>query len=102
MPAVLTDSEARSLATRVVKDTKSARVKFGRTNGEPVLHVIVPAESARNEYGDADPTVASFTVKNASEWEECPLNQRHARNRDFAAHQPTEALMASNGKKKSR
>jgi hypothetical protein len=92
----LTDKSARELATQVVKDNRAARVKFGRTNGAPRLHVMVPPESAP----ECDPTRASFTLRSANDWSTCPLNQRITRNRDMAAAQPTEALMASNGKKR--
>jgi hypothetical protein len=92
----LTDKAARELATQVVKDNRSARVKFGRTNGEARLHVIVPASEAP----EGEPTLASFTLRSAADWSACPLNQRFTRNKDFAEQQPTEALMAANGRKR--
>lgn len=102
MSATLTEAEARGLATQVVKDTKSARVKIGRTNGAPRLHVMIPADQALNDAGVGDPTLASYTIRDNSDWETCPLNQRLKRNKDFAEQQPTEALMASNGRKARR
>lgn len=88
----LSDKDARALATRIVKDARSTRVKFGKTNGRIVLHAI-----SRDE--NVEPTERAFTLTSASDWEVCPLNVRVSRNRDFAEQQPIEAMMAANGTK---
>lgn len=89
---MLTDTQSRALARRIVTDNGAARVKFGRTNGEIVLHVFVD--------GAGRGTRSSFTIKSLSEWEACPLNERIKRNEREAAAQPVEAMMASNGSKR--
>lgn len=74
----------RDLAARFVKEGDDVRVKFGRTNGHIVFHVYQPGGLSR-------------TIRTASDWEEHPANVSIKRNREFAASQPTEALMAHNG-----
>lgn len=86
---MLNETQSRALARRIVTDSGAARVKFGRTNGQIVLHVFVD--------GAGHGTRSSFTVKSLAEWERCPLNSRMQRNEREAAAQPVEALMASNG-----
>lgn len=55
---------AAELAKQIRKST-GARVVFGRTNGEVVLHVNLDKRSA--------------TIRNAGDWKFCPLNQEQAR-----------------------
>ena len=85
----MTDTNARALAKRIVKDNGAARVRFGRTNGRVVLHV-------RDEKCK-DRSRSSFTIAAPGEWDTCPLNSRMRRNDREAATQATEGLMAANG-----
>lgn len=65
----------RKLSREIVKSHGHLRVKSGRTNGEPVLHV-------RN------PGVDSYTIRNVGEWAECPLNiERKHRDRATSGSQ---------------
>lgn len=67
MPQKITPTpEARALAKQVVKDSNGARVKFGRTNGQIVLHVFEPGGRG-------------FTIAHAGEWAECPINPERTR-----------------------
>lgn len=81
----LTEKSARALGTQIVKDNKNVRVKFGRTNGEIVLHVFVPGKNN-----------LSRTITNASDWDDHPANERARRNDQMAKDQGTERLMESN------
>ncbi len=81
----LTESEARALGKQIAKDSSNVRVKFGTTNGSPVLHVFVPGD---NENGR--------TIRSAAEWEDHPANEKARRNNRFAAEQETEKLMETN------
>lgn len=81
----LTEKTARELGRQIVKDSKAARVKFGETNGQIVLHVFVPGN---NKLGR--------TIKSASEWDLHPANERSKRNKDFADAEPIEKIMENN------
>lgn len=63
----LTDKQARDLGRRIVTDSKSVRVKFGKTNGRNVLHVFVPGTSV------------SRTIQTLGQWESHPANVKTAR-----------------------
>ncbi len=68
----LTDDTARRLATTVAKQSNGVRVKHGRTNGAPCLHIIVTREGHK----------ASTTIFSESEWDahrENAANQRKER-----------------------
>ncbi len=82
----LTESQAKELGRRIVKESAGARVKFGRTNGQVVLHIYVPGS---NELGR--------TIKSEAEWENHPANNSIRRNREFAESQATESLIENNG-----
>jgi hypothetical protein len=79
----LTERDARQLAKQIVKDASNVRVKFGTTNGRLCLHVYVPGSTVGR------------TIYSAGEWDSHPANQRANRNKNFAAEQATEALMAN-------
>lgn len=81
----LSDRDAQALAKSIVKEQGNVRVKFGKTNGQNLLHVFVPGE---NEMG--------FVVRSAADWEDHPANERARRNSRFAAEQNTERLMEQN------
>lgn len=74
---------ARKFGKQVVKDGSNVRVKFGKTNGRICLHVFVPGATLGR------------TIYTPGEWENHPANQRQRRNKNFAAEQPIEALMAN-------
>jgi hypothetical protein len=64
--------KAAKLARDIAKSHGHLRIRRGTTNGEPVLHVREPGRT-------------SFTIRNAGEWEECPLNiDRIRRDRKIA------------------
>ena len=51
---------AKKLGTQIVKDANGARVKFGKTNGKPCLHIMFDRKAS--------------TIYDASEWERHPFN----------------------------
>ena len=67
----LSDKDARVLATRIVKEASDVRVKFGKTNGENVLHVFVPGSASLGR-----------TIRNAAGWENHPANVKTSRKRN--------------------
>lgn len=91
MTKTLSEGEARSLGKKIAKESSTVRVKFGTTNGNPVLHVFVPGE---NESGR--------TIRSEAEWEDHPANDKARRNSRFAAEQQTEKLMENNRPEASR
>lgn len=84
----LTQTEARDLAKQVAKDAPGTLVKFGKTNGHIVLHVIVPGSNSQTR-----------TIYSVAEWNDNPANERETRNKNFASDQPLETLISQNGTK---
>lgn len=66
----LTAVAARQLGTRIVKESNGSRVKFGVTNASRVLHASFRPRVEEDGYPNRE--AASFTIKNASDWEEIP------------------------------
>lgn len=67
----MTDKEARKLATRVAKQSDGVSVKVGRTNGQPVLHLIKRQSKTAQ--------AASDTIATEPDWVD------HSWNRDNIA-----------------
>lgn len=67
----MTEKEARALATRIAKSSTGVRVKFGRTNGEHVLHLLIDRQSE--------------TIASAVEWDEHPANLANRRAAERAS-----------------
>lgn len=81
----LTDKQASALATQIVKDDGRVRVKFGRTNGRPVLHVYVPGSPI------------SRTIESYGEWENHPSFRAKAKRKaEERASKQTQELIESN------
>ena len=69
----LTDKSARELARRVAEQSSGVKVKFGRTNGQPVLHLVRSVNDAREI---AEGTArASETIASAVEWHQHRWNR---------------------------
>lgn len=73
----MTIEEARSLATSIVRSTDGIVVKSGRTNGKPVLHLVIGCKDKRR----AD----SVTLREPWEWEFSPYNSQGTRLPSSAA-----------------
>lgn len=66
----MNDREARQLAARVPKEAwHQVRVKIGRTNGRPTLHITDTEAKDRSR--------ASTTIYSEGEWLIHPLNHRN-------------------------
>jgi hypothetical protein len=70
MKTSLTNTAARQLGTRIVKESNESRVKFGTVNGVNVLYAIFRRRHADDGRPERD--AASFTINDASDWEETP------------------------------
>lgn len=77
----LTEKTATELATRVAKQSSGVKVKFGRTNGQAVLHLV----RKHPEVGDDGSIRGSETIKSVSDWDQ------HRWNRYNQPKQPKEA-----------
>lgn len=67
----MTDRAARELSTSIARSTDGIVVRSGRTNGKPVLHLVV----ARKDKRAAD----SVTIREPWEWEFSPYNSQGTR-----------------------
>lgn len=80
---LFTEKTSRELARQIVKDANDVRVKFGRTNGEIVLHVYVPGGISR-------------TIKTAAEWDDHPSNEPGRNKRREESENAAEELVIRN------
>ena len=63
----MTAQEARTLATEIAKHSDGVSVKFGQTNGQHVLHLVVRAIQGR--------PASSQTITEPWEWDDHPANK---------------------------
>lgn len=66
---MLTDKEARKLATRIAKESDGVSVKFGRINGKLALHLI--------RHQSKTLPAASETIFSEPDWVDHPWNRNN-------------------------